>query len=110
MHCFREDFSKRQSNRSEVFKKKEREKGKIHKAEPARMERGIMKPSKLLQSHRAFFLFLFFFCNSLLILMPNSAGMHSVLSLYIYILRIASQHCTCKESKPDFKHLESAKT
>lgn len=37
------------------LKKKEREKGKIHKAEPARMERGIMKPSKLLQSHRAFF-------------------------------------------------------
>lgn len=55
MHCFREDSSKRRSNLSEVFKKKEREKGKIHKAEPARMERGIMKPSKLLQSHRAFF-------------------------------------------------------
>lgn len=45
--------------RSLKKKKKSEKKEKIHKAEPARMERGIMKPSKLLQSHRAFFYFCF---------------------------------------------------
>lgn len=104
-----ERFSvKRQSDMSEAFffKKKRKKKNTqmpVSKAEPARIERGIMKSSKLLQSQGAFFATLCRFeCQT-----PPECIWCVV---FIYILCIASQYCTCKSSQLDLKHLKSAKT